>query len=177
MEFKLIRSLIVLGVPGVSFGVFFLLMRGFNFTFDAIPSVFSGIIATLFLLIVGAITAFALHRWSPLPKQPLADNRDHDAIASKLSEWTRLVYDVKTKWRKAMDEGLPWPGANENLVDKENSLYSELLASLNISNPAEQLFLADMKTFRDIEDMKYWAAQRDQLLQKLRPALKKVNTK
>lgn len=65
MEAKIFKSLIMLGVPGVSIGAFFLLLRSFNFTFETIPAVLSGTIALVFLLVVGAVTLFALDRYAP----------------------------------------------------------------------------------------------------------------
>jgi hypothetical protein len=65
MDQKIIKSLIVLGVPGVALGVFLLLMKSFSFNFSEIPPVLSGVIAILFLVLVGGVTVFALHRWSP----------------------------------------------------------------------------------------------------------------
>lgn len=65
METKIIRSLIVLGVPGVALGVFYLLLRTLNFQFAQIDAGWAAIIAILFVLVIGGITAFALHLWRP----------------------------------------------------------------------------------------------------------------
>lgn len=65
MEGKVIKSLIVLGIPGVSLGIFFLLLDRLNFTFSEVPPLLSGAIAIVFILVVGGVTVFALHRWSP----------------------------------------------------------------------------------------------------------------
>jgi hypothetical protein len=65
METKLIRILVVLGVPGVALGVFYLLLRQFNFRFDTIGPLWAAIIAVIFIFIVGSITFYAIHRWAP----------------------------------------------------------------------------------------------------------------
>lgn len=171
MELKLLKRLTVLGVPGVAFGVFYLLLRKFDFRFESIPPILSASIAILFLLVVGGVTVFALHRWAPGPGPVVADPRNHDAIASKLSEWTRITYEVKTQWRRAMDGGSPWPGRHNDLVEKENALYSEILASLDASYPAEKQLVSDIKSFRELKDLATWSDRRDALLLELRSAL------
>lgn len=65
MESRLLRSLVVLGVPGVALGVFYLLLRAFNFQFAQIEPISAAIIAILFLVVVGGVTLFALHLWRP----------------------------------------------------------------------------------------------------------------
>ena len=65
METKLIKSLVGLGVPGVSLGVFYLLLRSLNFKFSTVGPVWTAVIVIIFLLVVGGVTLFALHRWSP----------------------------------------------------------------------------------------------------------------
>ncbi len=68
------RTLVVLGVPGVALGVFYLLLKQFWFEFSKIGSNASAIIAMMFLILVGGITFFALHRWGPSKGQRLNDN-------------------------------------------------------------------------------------------------------
>lgn len=67
MEGKIIKSLVVLGVPGVTLGVFYLLLKKFNFEFEKVSQFHSALIAIIFILVVGGITLFALYRWSPKP--------------------------------------------------------------------------------------------------------------
>ena len=50
---------------GVALGIFYLLLRRFNFEFATIGSTAAEIIAVLFLLIVGTVTFYAIHRWAP----------------------------------------------------------------------------------------------------------------
>ncbi|NQT36780.1 MAG: hypothetical protein HQ581_04785, partial [Planctomycetes bacterium] len=66
METKLIRSLIVLGVPGVALGFFYLLLKKFDFEFEAVGPMWSAIVAIVFLLVVGAVTLYALRLWAPV---------------------------------------------------------------------------------------------------------------
>jgi hypothetical protein len=65
MERKLLKTLAVLGVPGVALGVFYLLLRTFDFQFSAIDQTWSAVIVIVFLLVVALVTIYALHRWSP----------------------------------------------------------------------------------------------------------------
>jgi len=65
VESKLLRNLTVLGVPGVTLGVFYLLLRGFGFQFSTVGPTASAIVVVIFLLVVGGVTSFALHRWAP----------------------------------------------------------------------------------------------------------------
>lgn len=65
MESKIIKALVVLGVPGVALGVFYLVLRQFNFQFETIAPTETAVIAVIFLLMVGGITFYAIHRWAP----------------------------------------------------------------------------------------------------------------
>jgi hypothetical protein len=65
METTLIRTLVTLGVPGAALGVFYLLLRVFNFQFSQINPEWTALIAVLFLLIVGGVTFYALRLWAP----------------------------------------------------------------------------------------------------------------
>jgi hypothetical protein len=78
METKLIKSLVGLGVPGVSLGIFYLLLRSLNFEFSTVGPVWTAAVVITFLLVVGGVTIFALHRWSPEQKQrePAAAKED-----------------------------------------------------------------------------------------------------
>ncbi len=66
MELKFVRALVGLGVPGAALGVLFLLFQGLHFQFSQIGPEWTAFIAVLYILIVGAITLYALHRWAPL---------------------------------------------------------------------------------------------------------------
>ena len=68
MQVKLIRALVTLGVPGVALGKFYLLLRSLNFQFSLIGPEATAVIAIIFLIVVGVITLYALHQWSPLRK-------------------------------------------------------------------------------------------------------------
>jgi hypothetical protein len=77
MEAKVIRSLATLGVPGVALGIFYPLLRGFNFQFSQIDPVITGLVAVLFLLLTASMTAYALHPWRPAAshKQKKSDDK------------------------------------------------------------------------------------------------------
>jgi hypothetical protein len=66
METKFIRVLATLGIPGVALGIFYLLLKAFKFQFAQVDGTWTAAIVILFLLVVGAITLFALHRWAPV---------------------------------------------------------------------------------------------------------------
>ncbi|MDP2876244.1 MAG: hypothetical protein Q8O00_08675, partial [Holophaga sp.] len=65
MELKYVKPLIALGVPGVSLGIFYLLYHKFDFSFSQVPPILTGAIVIVFLLIIGLVTIFALHRFAP----------------------------------------------------------------------------------------------------------------
>jgi hypothetical protein len=65
-----LRIFASLGIPGIVIGVFYLLLRRFNFQFATIGPAESAAIVVLFLLIVAGVTVFAL--WHVLPSKPSA---------------------------------------------------------------------------------------------------------
>ncbi|WP_318432421.1 hypothetical protein [Photobacterium leiognathi] len=65
MDIKFIKPLVTLGVPGVALGIFYLLLKSLNFEFSSVSPTWTAVIVILFLLIVGGVVLFALHRWSP----------------------------------------------------------------------------------------------------------------
>jgi hypothetical protein len=79
MESRLIRSLVSLGVPGVALGIFYLLLRRFNFQFSTIDPFWAAIIAILFLILVAGIIFYTLHRWAPVRKDSGITETDHQA--------------------------------------------------------------------------------------------------
>ena len=69
---KIFKALVVLGVPGVALGVFYLLLRGFGFQFETIDATWAAIIAIIFLIVVGGVTLFALHRFAPTASEQVS---------------------------------------------------------------------------------------------------------
>ena len=101
MEVKFIRALVTLGVPGVALGIFYLLLRSFNFQFSQIGPASTAGIAIIFLLIVGMITFYALHLWAPAQDPPPhnnksgADKRDEpDTMVLKTREETVTLTEL-----------------------------------------------------------------------------------
>jgi hypothetical protein len=73
MEDRIIRSLVVLGVPGVALGVFYLLLRTMNFKFAPIGPTASTLVTLVLILVVGGITLYALQKWAPTHTQAKAE--------------------------------------------------------------------------------------------------------
>ena len=104
MEHRLIKILVALGIPGVALGVFYLLMRGFNFKFSEVPPVWSGVIAIMFIAAVALVTLFALRHWAPREKlekhgndQKSVENTDYrDPFVSHFGE-VAVTFDVKMR--------------------------------------------------------------------------------
>lgn len=69
METKFIRTLVALGIPGVALGIFYLLLRTLSFQFSQVDATWTAVIVVIFLLIVGGITFYALHKWAPAKAQ------------------------------------------------------------------------------------------------------------
>ena len=65
METKFIRPLIALGIPGVALGIFYLLLKKFDFQFSQVDSTWTVVIVLVFLFMISGITFYALHRWAP----------------------------------------------------------------------------------------------------------------
>ncbi|MDR7024234.1 hypothetical protein [Pseudomonas peli] len=81
MDINFIRPLIALGIPGVALGIFYLLMKPQSFEFSKIDPTWSAIIVLCFLIITGAVTLYALHRWAPKTKS-------NDLPVRKKPQWT-----------------------------------------------------------------------------------------
>jgi hypothetical protein len=101
METRFIRALVTLGVPGAAFGIFYLVLRGFDFQFSQIdPTTTTGSLAFLVLLIVGAVTTLLL--WRPNATQQAKGSTNSNVIELdfgservKMTELMRSVaYDV-----------------------------------------------------------------------------------
>lgn len=93
MEAKFIKPLIALGVPGVALGIFFLLLNKFNFQFSQVSAPWTVAIVLLFLLIVGSVTLFALHRWSP--DKEIKTAKDEKKSFEYVVEEERVTYIEK----------------------------------------------------------------------------------
>ncbi|MGA2937093.1 MAG: hypothetical protein ABSF52_08350 [Syntrophobacteraceae bacterium] len=113
METKFIRVLATLGIPGVALGIFYLLLRAFNFQFSQVDAAWTAAIVIIFLLIVGGITIFALHKWAPIrPQQlraewpqPVGQNQNNSEPESEIRESDQIstltVRDIIEEIHKA----------------------------------------------------------------------------
>lgn len=99
MEPRILKALIVLGVPGVALGVFYLL-RSFNFRFSEIQPTWAAIIAVIFLVIVGATTIFALHRFAPAATPAQDHSLQHkkmERIETRKEDWLQEAWNHTEK--------------------------------------------------------------------------------
>jgi hypothetical protein len=98
MEISIIETLVVLGVPGVALGVFYLLLRSFGFKFSTISSTWAAIIAIVFLLVAGGITFYGLQQWSPkqaILNIPIDENAE---TSNKLSTKYKQASAFQISW-------------------------------------------------------------------------------
>lgn len=95
METKFIRALVALGVPGVALGIFYLLLRAFSFQFSQVDATWTATIVIIFLLIVGAITFYALHRWAP-ERTPSIPEKSSQVFEYKMDEETATYTEKLT---------------------------------------------------------------------------------
>ena len=91
METKIIRVLVTLGIPGVALGIFYLLLRTFSFQFAQVNATWTAAIVIIFLLIVGGITLFALHRWAPARPLQASAMRNESEMLNKQSKTILLL--------------------------------------------------------------------------------------
>jgi nucleoside phosphorylase len=85
-------------------------------------------------------------------------------IADLITDWAQLEYVLKTKFRRAMDKNLAWPGEFEPLVFKEDALYSQILGRLDPSEPSAVDVRLALQSLRTLEDTSSWSLQRDALM-------------
>jgi len=78
---RIIRSLIVLGVPGVALGIFYLLLEGFHFEFAALSKEQSFVVVILFISSVVGVILFALHRYASDTKREKSENILSDTVS------------------------------------------------------------------------------------------------
>lgn len=89
MDVRLLRTLVTLGVPGVALGVFYLLLKGLGFRFETIGSTWAAVIALVFILVIGAVTLYALYRWGP-KGPPKESTTKQPALSKKLAVGTQV---------------------------------------------------------------------------------------
>jgi len=99
-------------VPGVALGVFYLLLRSFNFRFSEIEPTWAAIIAVIFLVIVGAITIFALHRFAPAATPAQDHSLQHkktERIETRKENWLQEAWDHAENVLRHIDAtSSPW---------------------------------------------------------------------
>lgn len=102
MDTKIFRVLVGLGVPGVALGIFYMLLKAFNFKFSEISPSYSALIAITFLIVVGSVTIFALHRWSPHSKDENAKGDSSHNPNPKNTELALMFNEEKVTFKEMM---------------------------------------------------------------------------
>lgn len=64
-EIELWKVFASLGVPGLALGVLYMLFKAFDWKLPQVPKVWVGPLMLVFMLIVGGIVFFALHKFGP----------------------------------------------------------------------------------------------------------------
>ena len=82
-------------------------------------------------------------------------------ISVRIADWTRLAFEVQSKYRTAMIDKKPWPGVSAPLVERENELYTRILAGLDQSQLAQSQLADGLRTLRELESPADWFRQRD----------------
>ncbi len=140
-------------IYGLAFGIFYLLLKAFNFQFSQIDATWTAVISVLFLLIIFAITLVALHYWRPTrnPKQtestmastalPTKRKRDLNLVKDVTDEeFSELVGEIEGCLRSDVlskhehyDAYISCPMASCDQADRENmkSDLSRLIVSLH----------------------------------------------
>lgn len=65
MEFDIWKIFSSYGIPGIAFGVFYMLLRTFKFKFPVIAKSWSGPIVVTFMLLVSGVVIYGLTLWAP----------------------------------------------------------------------------------------------------------------
>lgn len=104
MDIEIIDSLIFLGVPGVSLGIFYLLLREFGFKFDTINSTWAAIIAIIFLLVTGGVTFYGLQQ-PPSQEPNLGNGKNKITTEGKQEE---VFQKRTTEYRQAVAFQISW---------------------------------------------------------------------
>jgi hypothetical protein len=139
MESKIIRSLVVLGVPGVALGIFFLLLRQFNFSFATIEPTLAAVIAILFLVIVGSVTFYAIHRWAP--QNTLPDTSVLNIATDALNALHELDNVIRTTIGPLRQFDQEW-----SKEDRENTIRQmNALADTEIILPRVRQLIAELE--------------------------------
>lgn len=133
MENKLIKILIALGVPGVALGIFYLLLRGFEFKFTQIDANMTAYIIILFLLLVGTVTLYALSK------------HHKDQISVLTNQESKVLY-------KKIDDNIVIGGvlANKNIELTKDLFLTSIKVSPNVPRIGEKIqFSFEIKNASD----------------------------
>jgi hypothetical protein len=128
MESQILRIVVALGVPGLALGVFYLLLKKFNFQFRPIRDTWAAIIAILFLLIGGGITWYALYKWAP----DRQDRKVESVTGRDLTDKSSWVARRKYIWTHALHRVVYCAGLHQE-ADKITGLVF-----LQLSNRGER---------------------------------------
>lgn len=82
-EIELWKVFSSLGIPGLALGVLYLLYKAFDWKLPQVPKIWVGPLMLVFLLIVGGIVFFALHKFGPNDKSGTAGVTEQTPIMDK----------------------------------------------------------------------------------------------
>lgn len=92
-------------IPGVALGIFYLLLRMFNFKFSEITPTLTAVIAILSLLIVGGITFYVLYQWAPKKSLKKKSNQEKGP-PEPTSNNTTIMHEFKIAEEIVLQEEL-----------------------------------------------------------------------
>lgn len=97
----------------------------------------------------------------------------NEGTVDMICEWTRIAYEVTSRWQRAMQNKLPWPGDSLALVERENTLYTKILARLDRSDLLQDQLAAELVSFREMSDISHWYKRRESLMSMVGSALQR----
>lgn len=105
---------ITLGVPGLALGVFYALFKGLKWDFPKVPKAWVGPIVVLFMVLIAAVTSYALTLFKPVGKgeklkagKLILENIIHiprdPSSKYELGSWSLEINDTEGLWEYARD--------------------------------------------------------------------------
>lgn len=99
MEFEIWKIFTSLGVPGLVLGVFYMLLKNFQWKFPVVPKAWVGPLILLFMLLVGSITFYTLTLWAPNKSNIYSSNEQqsgNDTVINTSHVFTKSFNRIAT---------------------------------------------------------------------------------